>query len=191
MRKPAFCIYAKTKTQISCAVTAQLISAFVFATRIVQSLYFLNPKFQAPSHLQWLYSTVCVGPGRKPRRPVFSQRGSILLSAENSALEELNLSWNHLRQQGAIGLARGLEVKGLLNNCPIMQYTLDIIQIPHNHTEPRSEKTGLQGFRPPPLNHTVTNSKIWVHRNIHFCSLFLLKIECRCSLSPYQWGDSN
>ena len=24
----------------------------------------------------WLYSTVCVGPGRKPRRPVYSQRGS-------------------------------------------------------------------------------------------------------------------
>ena len=44
--------YAKTKTQISCAVTAQLISAFVFATWIVQHLYFLNPKFQASSHLQ-------------------------------------------------------------------------------------------------------------------------------------------
>ena len=68
--------YAKTKTQISFAVTAKLISAFVFATRIVQSLYFLNPKFQVSSHLLWLYSPVCVGPGRKPRRPVFSQRGS-------------------------------------------------------------------------------------------------------------------
>ena len=38
--------YAKTKPQISCAVTAQLISAFVFATWIVQSLYFLNPNFK-------------------------------------------------------------------------------------------------------------------------------------------------
>ena len=75
MRKPAFA-YAKTKTQISCAVTAQLISALVFAIRIVQSLYYLNPKSQASSHLLWLYSLVCVGPGRKPRRPVFSQRGS-------------------------------------------------------------------------------------------------------------------
>ena len=75
LRKPAFCIYAKTKTQISFAVTAKLISAFVFATRIVQFLYFLNLKFQASSHLLWLYSLVCVGPGRKPRRPVFSQRG--------------------------------------------------------------------------------------------------------------------
>ena len=34
--------YVKTKAQVSCAVTAQLISAFVFAKRIVQSLYFLN-----------------------------------------------------------------------------------------------------------------------------------------------------
>ena len=68
--------YAKTKTQISCLVTAQLISAFVFATQIVQFLFFLNLKFQASNHLLWLQSPVCVGPGRKPRRPVFSQRGS-------------------------------------------------------------------------------------------------------------------
>ena len=75
MRK-LFFLHAKTKTQISCAVTAQLISAFVFAIQIVQSLYYLNTKFQASSHLLWLYSPVCVGPGRKPERPVFSQRGS-------------------------------------------------------------------------------------------------------------------
>ena len=43
--------YAKTKTQISFAVTAKLISAFVFATRIVQSLFYINPKFQASSHI--------------------------------------------------------------------------------------------------------------------------------------------
>ena len=55
---------------------ASLISAFVFATRIVQSLYFLNLKFQASRHILWMYSPVCVGPGRKPRIPVFSQRGS-------------------------------------------------------------------------------------------------------------------
>ena len=69
--------YAKTKMQISFAVTAKLISAFVFATWIVQYLFFLNTKFQASSHLLWLHSLVCVGPGRKPQRPVFSQWGSI------------------------------------------------------------------------------------------------------------------
>ena len=68
--------YAKTKTQISFAVTAKLISAFVFAIPIVQSLHFLNPKFQASSHLRCLRSPVYVGPGRKPRRQVFSERGS-------------------------------------------------------------------------------------------------------------------
>ena len=46
----------------------RLISIFVFtthATQIVQSL-FLNPDFQAASLILWLYSLVCVGPGRKP-----------------------------------------------------------------------------------------------------------------------------
>ena len=72
--------FSKTKTQISFAVTAKLISAFVFATQIVQPLFFLNTKFQASSHLVWSYSLVCVGPGRKPRRPVFSRRGSYYIS---------------------------------------------------------------------------------------------------------------
>ena len=52
--------------------TAQLISTFVFATQIVQSCFFLNLQV----HLMWLYSPVCVGPGQKPRRQVFSCRGS-------------------------------------------------------------------------------------------------------------------
>ena len=78
VRKPDFA-YAKTKAQISCAVTAQLISAFVFATRIVQFLFYLNPKFQDSSLLLWLYRSVCVRHGRKPRRPVFSRRGSFIL----------------------------------------------------------------------------------------------------------------
>ena len=53
MRKPAFCICENKGG--SCAVTAQLISAFVFATQIVQSIKFLNPKFQASSHPLWLW----------------------------------------------------------------------------------------------------------------------------------------
>ena len=40
----------KQKVQISCVVTAQLIRSFVFATLIVQSLFFLNLKFQASSY---------------------------------------------------------------------------------------------------------------------------------------------
>ena len=44
------------------------------------TLFYLNPKFQASSHLLWLYSPVCVRPGRKPRRPVFSERGSFIFA---------------------------------------------------------------------------------------------------------------
>ena len=54
----------------------KLFSAFVFATSIVQCLYFLNPKVQASCYLMWWYSPVCAGPGRKPRRQFFSRRGS-------------------------------------------------------------------------------------------------------------------
>ena len=43
--------YAKTKAQISFAVTAKLINAFVLATRIVQFLLYLYPKVQASSLL--------------------------------------------------------------------------------------------------------------------------------------------
>ena len=51
MRKPAFS-YVKTKAQ----------------------------KFQASSHFLWLYSPKSVGgPGRKPRRHVFSCRGSCVM----------------------------------------------------------------------------------------------------------------
>ena len=92
--KTGFFAYAKTKTQISFAVTAKLISAFVFATQIIQSLFFLNPKFQASSYLLWLYSPVChvcVGPGRKPRRPVFSQRGSNLPTSDHVTTKQRRL----------------------------------------------------------------------------------------------------
>ena len=86
VRKPTFCICVKTKTQISFAVTAKLISAFVFATQILQLLYFLNPEFQVSNHFLWLYSPVCVGPDRKPRRPVFSERGSFTVLGFKSTL---------------------------------------------------------------------------------------------------------
>ena len=59
-------IYAKPKARISFAVTAKLISVFVFATWIVQFLYFLNPKFPASSHILFLHSSFCVGPVTKP-----------------------------------------------------------------------------------------------------------------------------
>ena len=65
MRKAAFYICENKDAD------AKLISAFVFDTYIKQSLYFIYTKFYASSNLVWLYSLDCVGPGRKPRIPVF------------------------------------------------------------------------------------------------------------------------
>ena len=50
------------RKQRSRSASAKLISAFVFATRIVQSLYFLNPKFQASNHLRCGSTRTCSEP---------------------------------------------------------------------------------------------------------------------------------
>ena len=76
MRKPAFCI-GENKDADQLRGNREADQRLVFAIRIVQSLYYLHPKFQASSHLLCLPSPVCVRPGRKHRRPVFSQRGSL------------------------------------------------------------------------------------------------------------------
>ena len=78
LRKPAFCI-CKNKDGDQLRGNREADQRLGFPTRIVQFLVYLYPKFQASSHLLWLYSPVCVGPGRKPRRPVFSERGSYSL----------------------------------------------------------------------------------------------------------------
>ena len=64
MRKRDYCLLPET---------AQLISAFVFTTWIMQFQFFPNPKFQASHLFLRLYRPVCIGLSRKPRRPVFSR----------------------------------------------------------------------------------------------------------------------
>ena len=66
MGKPTICICENKGADQLRGYTAKLISAFVFATRIVQFLYFLNPKFQASSSFLCLYRSVCVRPVQKP-----------------------------------------------------------------------------------------------------------------------------
>ena len=56
-----------------------MISDFVFATRTVQFLFYLLPKFQASSLFLCLYRPVCVRPGQEPQKPVFTRRGSYKL----------------------------------------------------------------------------------------------------------------
>ena len=63
MRKPAICIWeSKDADQLRSNFTAQLISDFDFVAKIVQSLFFLNQKFQASNHLIKLYSPVVENP---------------------------------------------------------------------------------------------------------------------------------
>ena len=76
MRNPNFGLCENKDADQLCSYIAQLISAFVFATGIVQFLFSINPKFQASNILLGLYRPIRVGAGRKPRRLVFWRRGS-------------------------------------------------------------------------------------------------------------------
>ena len=79
VRKPAFCICEnKDADQPRGNREADQRLCFRYTDRTIPLLS--KSKFQASSDLLWLYSPVCVGPGRKPRRPVFSQRGSNKMS---------------------------------------------------------------------------------------------------------------
>ena len=75
--------------------TKALISAFVFATRILQFLFYLNTKFQASSSFLWLYRLVCIRPVRKPHCWFSHETAQnlCLTSFCRSSSEQL-LSWN-------------------------------------------------------------------------------------------------
>ena len=73
MRKPDFCICEnKDADQLHGDREADQRLCF----RYTDSTIPLLPKSEISSHILWLYSPVCVGPGQNSRRPVFSQRGS-------------------------------------------------------------------------------------------------------------------
>ena len=86
-------IYAKTKEQ---NFTAKLISAFVFATRIVQFLFYLYPKFPASSHLLCLYRSVCVRLVWKPHTySWFSHDAAQMLDTETRNKPRLDMEERH------------------------------------------------------------------------------------------------
>ena len=75
MSKPAFCICEnKDADQLCGNREADQRLDFRYTDSTIPPLS--KSEFQASSHLLLLYSLFCIEPGRKPRRPVFSQRGS-------------------------------------------------------------------------------------------------------------------
>ena len=76
MRKPTICI-CENKGADQLRVNQEADHAFVFATQIVQFLFFFNPKFQESSLLLGLYRPVCVRPGWNCKLLVFSCKGSL------------------------------------------------------------------------------------------------------------------
>ena len=65
-------LHTRNKGQIS----AFVFTTYVFTTKIEKSLYFCNPKFQTSTHLLRLYSPICIIPGWKAQRQVFSRCGT-------------------------------------------------------------------------------------------------------------------
>ena len=75
VRKPDFCICEnKDADQLRGNSEADQGLCFHYKDSTIPLLP--KSEIQASRHLLWLYSLVCVGPGRKPRRLVFIQRGS-------------------------------------------------------------------------------------------------------------------
>ena len=113
VRKPDFCLRENKGTE-QLRSSCELISSFVFATRIVQFFYFLNPEFPVSSHRLCLYSSGCVRLGRKPRRPGFSRRDSVILAhVRNCGIMYANMVSHHTSRS-----EQRLFKKGFLITCP-------------------------------------------------------------------------
>ena len=77
MRKPTFCICGnKDADQLRDNREADQRLCFRYIDSTI--FFFLNTKFQASSNLVWLYSLVCVGPGRKPECLISDDGAQIL-----------------------------------------------------------------------------------------------------------------
>ena len=80
MRKPTMSICENKGADLLrsyrlCLVTTKLISAFVFATQIIQSLFFVNPKFQVSSLLEM--------PQRRANYVVFEMASALDVRSEH------------------------------------------------------------------------------------------------------------
>ena len=68
IRKPVLCIYMRKQRLSNCAAEQRRCFRYKDSTIILLT--------KSSSNLLWLCSSICNGPGQKPRRQVFSRRGS-------------------------------------------------------------------------------------------------------------------
>ena len=118
VRKPAFCI-CENKDADQLRGNREADQRLYF--RYIDSTISLVPKYEkirASSHLVWLYSLVYVGPGRKPRRPVFSQRDFVLINENTIFMTTTILCFCLL----------------LLDNLPCTMHILSLPMVSHNHS---------------------------------------------------------
>ena len=101
-----FIIFLTRRSVLTQGKPVQLISTFNFTIKIVQSLFFLIPKFQASTYLLGLYSLVCFRPGLKPRKQIFCDAADLSpgshISGRRSSLSGpylLFIKYKNMRQQ--------------------------------------------------------------------------------------------
>ena len=76
-----------------------------------------------------------MGPGRKPRRPVFSQRGSydhLLLQANLRAIVQMKPSFLHLGEKGVMMLCRYMSTSSGFKFLTEANYTMNELKKWHN-----------------------------------------------------------
>ena len=104
MRKPTLCLCEnKDADQLRGNREADQRLCFRY---LVQYLFFLNTKFQASSHLQWLYSLVCFRPGQNPHC-WFSHVAAHIHIMASLLVQNYDMSrvirkadfWGHIRKQ--------------------------------------------------------------------------------------------
>ena len=114
MRKPAFSI-CENKDADKLRSNSLLSKSEI--PLLSKSLFYLNPKFQASSLPLWVY---CVRPGRKPRRPVFSQRDSYVVLLKDHDIKPVKCS--SLFMRCLINLKRHIVILRVLNRLCLKPY---------------------------------------------------------------------
>ena len=124
MRKPAFCISeTKDANQLRGNREADQRLCFRYSDSTIPLLP--TSEFQVSSHLVWLYSLVCVRPGRKSLRPVFSQRGSYFLISQMDDVRDYILGPPYGTTPAAVLTIENIKMSSFKSNENIQRKRVD------------------------------------------------------------------